>query len=139
MSGGMPLFLRISHWITNRCLRLNHGASQFRLTAIMAERPPTETILVKSRRVCQYFADLIALTNRVCVSDSSQLQSSAVMDCLDRFYLWAGNMGAMPQLEPPSSIDQPRLPLDERLIKAVDIREQINQQLDEIIEAIGDC
>ncbi|EHK41994.1 hypothetical protein TRIATDRAFT_175603, partial [Trichoderma atroviride IMI 206040] len=59
------------------------------------------------------------------------LPSAAVVDCLERFSLWAGNMGAM--RNPLASLS-----LDRRLLQATDIRQQIHRQLDEMEEAIGD-
>lgn len=98
----------------------------------MADLSHIQTISVKSHNVRRHFLDLITLTDEEYVVDSPNLQPSEVVDCLDRFSLWAGNMGAMRNPTSPLS-------LDERLFEAVDIREQINRQLDEITEAINDC
>ncbi|KAL6876103.1 hypothetical protein HDV57DRAFT_510493 [Trichoderma longibrachiatum] len=97
----------------------------------MADSAHMTTISAKSRNVRQQFIDLITLTTDVCKDGFSDSQRSVAADSLDRFSLWAGNMGAMrSSLSPPS--------LDQLLHEAVDIREQIDRQLDEITEAIAD-
>ena len=96
------------------------------------------TLAYKSHKVRQHFLDLSALLNNENHDEEShnaELPASAAAaaaDSLERFTLWAGNLGAM---HAPSS----RLSLDFRLLDAEDIRRQISRQLDEIIEAIEDC
>lgn len=90
-----------------------------------------QTISAKSHNIRRRFLDLITLTNEKCTSDSLSLLPSAIVDSLERFSLWAGNMGAMDSSLAPLSLDQ-------RVVEAVDIRGEIHRQLDEIIEAIGD-
>ena len=98
----------------------------------MADSAHIQTISAKSRVVRQNLIDLTNLKNDEYKDRFSDLQRSTATDCLDRFSLWAGNMGAMRSPQSPLSLDQ-------RLHEAEDIREQINRQLDEIIEAIVDC
>lgn len=57
---------------------------------------------------------------------------NAVIDAMERFILWTGNLGA---LQDPKS----KLSLDHRLLEAPEIRNQIYQQLDHMLEAIHDC
>lgn len=90
------------------------------------------TISAQSHHVRQHFLDLIGLSNKSHSSLTFGLPSAAVVDCLERFSLWAGNMGAMRHPLTPLSLDQ-------RLLQATDIRQQIHRQLDEIEEAIDDC
>jgi hypothetical protein len=90
------------------------------------------TISAQSHAVRQHFLDLIDLTKEDQSSLAFDLPSSAAVDCLERFSLWAGNMGAMRNPLTPLSLDQ-------RLLQATDIRQQIHRQLDEIEESIDDC
>jgi hypothetical protein len=90
------------------------------------------TISAQSHRVRQHFLDLIDLSKDNHSSLILSLPSAAVVDCLERFSLWAGNMGAMRNPLAPLSLDQ-------RLLQATDIRQQIHRQLDEIEESIDDC
>lgn len=90
------------------------------------------TISAQSHNARQHFLDLIELSKENHSSLSFNLPSAAVTDCLERFSLWAGNMGAMRNPLTPLSLDQ-------RLFQATDIRQQIHRQLDEIEEAIDDC
>ncbi|KAL6879174.1 hypothetical protein J3F83DRAFT_725355 [Trichoderma novae-zelandiae] len=97
----------------------------------MADLAPMQTISAKSHVVRRGLLDLMTLMRENCTDGLSDLQHTAAADCLDRFSLWAGNMGAMRSPLSPLSLDQ-------RLGEAVDVREQINRQLDEIIEATTD-
>lgn len=97
----------------------------------MATSTHFQTISATSQRVRHHFLDLITLIEEQNKDTSFNLQSSVVSDYLDRFSLWAGNEGAMHSPHSPSSLDQ-------QLLEAADIWEQIKRQLDEIIEAIGD-
>ncbi|UKZ93563.1 uncharacterized protein TrAFT101_008474 [Trichoderma asperellum] len=89
------------------------------------------TISAKSHNVRQHFLDFITLSRESQSSLSPYVSPSAIVDCLERFSLWAGNMGAMRSPQTPLSLDQ-------RLSQAADIGEQINRQLGEIEEAIDD-
>jgi hypothetical protein len=61
-----------------------------------------------------------------------ETRASEVIDILERFTLWAGNLGAL--LSPQS-----KLSLDARLSDAPEIREWISEQLKDLQEAIDDC
>lgn len=63
--------------------------------------------------------------------DSAPITTEDVGDLLDRFLLWAGNLGA---LRSPSS----KLSLDHRLAEAPEVRQQILQQFGDIEEAADD-
>ncbi|PKK53123.1 hypothetical protein CI102_2915, partial [Trichoderma harzianum] len=91
-----------------------------------------QTISATSQRVRHNFLSLISLVEEQKKKYGSfDLQSSVISDYLDRFSLWAGNMGAMHSPHSPSSLDQ-------QLLEAADILEQMKRQLGDIIEAIGD-
>ncbi|KAK5987005.1 hypothetical protein PT974_11120 [Cladobotryum mycophilum] len=60
-----------------------------------------------------------------------EVSISAIIDALERFILWAGNLGAL--REPKS-----KLSLDHRASAAPEVREQISQQLDNLMEDIDD-
>ncbi|KAL8382715.1 hypothetical protein RB595_006483 [Gaeumannomyces hyphopodioides] len=95
-----------------------------------------ETISSRSFRVRQLFRDLIdrlKLEKATSVDAETVKEDYArkVVDALDRFNLWAGNIGAL--LAPTS-----RLSLDQRLADAPDTREEICQELKELAEAIED-
>lgn len=90
------------------------------------------TISAHSLNVRQHIINLIDLSKENHSSSTFDLPSAAVVDCLERFSLWAGNMGAM--RNPLTSLS-----LDQRLLQATDIRQQIHRQLDEMEEALGDC
>lgn len=98
----------------------------------MAPSTHFQTISATSQSVRHHFLYLITLIEEQNEDTSFGLQSSVVSDYLDRFSLWAGNVGAMHSPHSPSSLDQ-------QLLEAADILEQIKRQLDELIEAIGDC
>lgn len=61
----------------------------------------------------------------------NDIYSRDAIDALDRFYLWAGNLGA---LREPNS----QLSLENRLAEAPEIRIHIHRQLDNILESIDD-
>jgi hypothetical protein len=98
----------------------------------MADLTQARTISAKSHNVRQHFLNLIALANEKHTTLPHNFSLPEVVDSLERFSLWAGNMGAMRDPLIPLSLDQ-------RLFQAADIRDQINRQLDEIEEAIDDC
>lgn len=98
----------------------------------MTTTTPPVTISAQSQSVRQRFLNLIRLSNENISALAFNIPSTAIVDCLERFSLWAGNMGAMHNPLTPLSLDQ-------RLFQAADIRQQIYRQLDEIEEAIDDC
>ncbi|KAL7896624.1 hypothetical protein HDV64DRAFT_253970 [Trichoderma sp. TUCIM 5745] len=97
----------------------------------MTTTTPPVTISAQSQSVRQRFLNLIRLSNENISALAFNIPSTAIVDCLERFSLWAGNMGAMHNPLTPLSLDQ-------RLFQAADIRQQIYRQLDEIEEAIDD-
>lgn len=60
------------------------------------------------------------------------IRSETVDDILDRYLLWAGNLGA---LHLPTN----RLSLDHRLLSTPEIQNEICDFLDDLQEAIDDC
>ncbi|KAM7204849.1 hypothetical protein V8F33_001438, partial [Rhypophila sp. PSN 637] len=71
---------------------------------------------------------LLGLISRM---DDDGPQKAALSDTMERFMLWAGNLGAMRQ---PSS----KLSLDQRLAKAPEVHGLICRHLDDIGEALDD-
>ena len=61
-----------------------------------------------------------------------EVSSRSITDVLERFLLWAGNLGAFHK---PMS----KLSLDHRLLNRSDIRRGILRQLNEILEAANEC
>ncbi|KAL6814690.1 hypothetical protein V8C40DRAFT_277366 [Trichoderma camerunense] len=89
----------------------------------------TQTLSQKSRKVQKFLVNLI---NYLEDNDVPNLiSSSEITDALERFALWAGNLGA---LRGPTS----KLSLEYRLTEAPEIRIQIHRQLDYLLEAIDD-
>lgn len=89
------------------------------------------SISEKSNAVKAGFRDLIALMQDVESHTSIPVSATAVSDILERFSLWAGNLGAM-------RLPLSKLSLDRRLVGAPEIREQIGLQLDDLREAVDD-
>ena len=92
------------------------------------------TISEKSRLVRQRFLDLISLLKAKEQHRTPQVAAMSpamATDALERFTLWAGNLGAMRN-------PQTTLSLDYRLHTpdAADVRMHILRQLDEIVEAV---
>lgn len=98
----------------------------------MVDSERTHAIADKSRCVRQHFVALIHLLGTRQGDNPRAILPSAISDALDRFNLWAGNLGALHRPET-------RLSLDYRLSGAVEIRDEICRQLDEIVEAVEDC
>lgn len=101
---------------------------------------PLGSISARSARVRQLFRDAIAqlepkdgpnFPNRHDPSPSQNILARDVLDALDRFSLWAGNLGA---LLPSTS----RLSLDQRLSDAPETSERICEVLEELGEATSD-
>lgn len=87
------------------------------------------TLPEKSRIVQRRFADLI--NDLEGQNTPNGISAAEITDALERFALWAGNLGA---LREPAS----KLSLEYRLSEAPEIRTQIHRQLDYLIEAIDD-
>ena len=99
----------------------------------MADARRTPTISEKSHDVQRHFLNLTTLIK--IEHDERQdvgVSASAVMDALERFALWAGNLGAM---RAPSA----SMSLDSRLSEAEDVHNHICQQLDELVEVTDSC
>ncbi|KAF3076130.1 hypothetical protein CFAM422_001133 [Trichoderma lentiforme] len=88
-----------------------------------------QTLPQKSRTVQKCFVDLINYLENNDVPNV--ISPSEITDALERFALWAGNLGA---LRGPTS----KLSLEYRLAEAPEIRSQIHRQLDYLLEAIDD-
>src|SRR4051794_38062042 len=101
----------------------------------MVSPAESQTVSGKSRLVRQRFLDLISLLQDEKQHKTPQaaavLSPAIVTDALERFTLWAGNLGAMRN-------PQTTLSLDHRLhtSEAADVRTYILRQLDEIVEAL---
>lgn len=88
-----------------------------------------QTLPKKSRTVQKCLVELINYLENNDVPNV--ISSSEITDALERFVLWAGNLGA---LRGPTS----KLSLEYRLAEAPEIRIQIHRQLDYLLEAIDD-
>jgi hypothetical protein len=101
----------------------------------MAGPAQSQTVSEKSRLVRQRFLYLISLLQDQKQHETPQAAAAVspaiVTDALERFTLWAGNLGAMRN-------PQTTLSLDHRLhsSEAADVRTYILRQLDEIVEAV---
>lgn len=96
----------------------------------MADSEQAQSISEKSKQVRRSFLDLIS-----CMKEKQHDISPSpaeIIDALERFTLWARNLGAM---HSPTA----KLSLDHRLSTAHDIRQQICLQLDEVTTALEDC
>lgn len=89
----------------------------------------TQNLPQKSRKVQKCFVGLINYLEGNDVPNV--ISSSEITDALERFALWAGNLGA---LREPTS----KLSLECRLAEAPEIRMQIHEHLDYLLEAIDD-
>ena len=79
------------------------------------------------------FTELSTIIHQQASEDGTETNSPplAVADALERFLLWAGNLGA---LRIPTS----RLSLDYRLSEAEDLRDYIFRELDDLLETLHD-
>ncbi len=99
------------------------------LTAVGSPSTP-QSISTKSRFVRQALVDL-----RTLLDEKQQygkpliVPLASVMDVTERFALWTGSLGAL-------HLPKSKLSLDSRLSDAADIRNYIDGQLDEMIDAI---
>jgi hypothetical protein len=85
------------------------------------------SVATLSLRARGLFQDLISeIESR---NDGEPVSAEAVTDALERFTLWAGNLGAM-------KVPAAKLSLDSRLASAPEIKDQICQQLQELAEAL---
>lgn len=84
-----------------------------------------KTIFERCLDTRRQFVDLLSKL------EDHQVQKVVLSDSLERFMLWAGNLGAMRQ---PSS----KLSLDQRLIRAPEVHGLIFQHVGDIHEAVGD-
>ncbi|KAH6994941.1 hypothetical protein EDB80DRAFT_728283 [Ilyonectria destructans] len=95
----------------------------------MADSEQAQSISEKSQQVRRSFLDLTS-----CMKEKQHDTSPSpaeIIDALERFTLWARNLGAM---HSPTA----KLSLDHRLSTAHDIRQQICLQLDEVTTALED-
>jgi len=100
----------------------------------MASSAQSQTISEKSRLVRQRFLDLISLLKakeQYGTPQVAAVRPAMVTDALERFTLWAGNLGAMRNPQMTLSLDY-RLHTPE----AADVRTHILRQLDEMVEAV---
>ena len=92
-----------------------------------------ETISGRCRNIRRQLTDLLTVLEKGSAKVSTTVTSPSIKDALERFVLWAGNLGAMRK---PTS----KLSLDSRLAdpSAQDLRDFICTELDDISEAIED-
>ncbi|KAK3399583.1 hypothetical protein B0T20DRAFT_349290 [Sordaria brevicollis] len=95
-----------------------------------------QTISGKCRRIRQHLTDLLTTLDyepaqATTTTTTTTVTASSIKDVLERFMLWAGNLGA---LRKPTS----KLSLDSRLASSPDLLDYICTELDDMAEAVGD-
>ncbi|KAI0009575.1 hypothetical protein F4779DRAFT_364514 [Xylariaceae sp. FL0662B] len=90
------------------------------------------SISALSSEIRSGLSDLKDNLERKSDSDEFPIQQDTIEDILDRFLLWAGNLGALLDSTNPRS-------LDSRLSASPEIYEQICEFLGDLREAIHDC
>ncbi|KAH7020416.1 hypothetical protein EDB80DRAFT_882449 [Ilyonectria destructans] len=98
------------------------------------QQEPKESIEKKTRQVKKQFQSLISHLDKSNDTENGcihALSCTSITNALEKFVLWAGNLGAF---RGPVT----KLSLDHRLSNAPEIRDEISRQLDDISEAIGD-
>jgi len=104
-------------------------------SSTMASLTQSQTISEKSWLVRQRFLDLISLLQDKRQHGTPQtaavVSPAIVTDALERFTLWAGNLGAMRNPRTTLSLDH-RL----RSSEAAEVGTYILRQLDEMVEAV---
>lgn len=90
-----------------------------------------ETISGRCRNIRKQLTDLLTALENGSAQVSTTVTSSSIKDVVERFMLWAGNLGA---LRKPAS----KLSLDSRLACSSDLRDYICTELEDMSEAIED-
>ncbi|KAF5696850.1 ankyrin repeat [Fusarium mundagurra] len=93
-----------------------------------------ESIGKKTRQAKQQLLGLVAHLNKSDETGNSRvhgLSCESVIDVLEKFALWAGNLGA---LQPPTT----KLSLDYRVSDTPEVRDEILRQLEDVIDATDD-
>lgn len=90
-----------------------------------------ETISSSCHKIQRQWAILIAAFENKTVDVSTSVTAVSVTDKLERFILWAGNLGA---LQRPQS----KLSLDSRLASSRDVRDFICTELQDLFMALRD-
>ncbi len=92
----------------------------------------SESLSDKSHKARDGFNSLIDLLSKETDENTSLVSAANMADALERFTLWAGNLGAFKQASN-------KLSLDTRLAGDPEIRDSISRQLDYLLEAFEDC
>lgn len=94
----------------------------------MPQTTDRRSIADHSRDVNRSLSNLLVETR----TTETTLAGETVEDILDRFKLWAGNLGALHE-------PHKRMSLESRLADHPDLQNMISEQLQNIQEAIQDC
>lgn len=109
-----------------------HSIAMWELQQLQSQS--RESIEQKTRQARQKLQDLInhlKKSDQIGGSCAYGLSPLAITDILEKFVLWAGNLGA---LQGPTT----RLSLDYRLSENPEVRDEIITQLEDICEATDD-
>ncbi|TVY27474.1 Exocyst complex component [Lachnellula hyalina] len=91
----------------------------------------TSPISSRAKKCIELFDELLGLPRKSDALDGEDACAAEAVDCLGRFKIWAGNIGALQRPESQSSLDY-------RLRDASKIAAQIVDLLDELAESIED-
>ncbi|TVY88148.1 hypothetical protein LAWI1_G005905 [Lachnellula willkommii] len=103
------------------------------MTTVQAASSPT-SIASRAKKCLELFDELLGLPHEPDNRDGQDVSAAEAVDCLGRFKIWAGNIGALQRPELQSSLDY-RL----RDASASRIAAQIVDLLDELAESIEDA
>lgn len=98
------------------------------MTSLQAASSPIST---RAKKCVELFHGLIGLPHEPDQHPGEDVSVAEAVDCLGRFKIWAGNIGAFQRFESQSSLDY-------RLRDASKISAQIADLLDELAESIED-
>jgi len=98
------------------------------MTTLQAASSP---IASRAKKCLELFDGLVGIPHEPGQQPGQDVSRAEAVDCLGRFKIWAGNIGAFQQFESQSSLDY-------RLRDASKIAAQIVDLLDELAESIED-
>lgn len=103
------------------------------LTSNVDDRPEMDdkTISGECRDIRQQLIELLSILKNGSVQTLTSVEAPSIQDALERFMLWAGNLGA---LRKPTS----KLSLDARLASSQDVRLYVGRELEKISKALED-
>jgi len=98
------------------------------MTTLQAASSPVSS---RAKKCVELLVALVALPHQPHEQPGHDLSAAEAVDCLGRFKIWAGNLGAFQHFESKSSLDY-------RLRNASKISAQIVDLLDELAESVED-